>query len=157
GSILDSLAPWNADPREPFAGRLDLSRVGAYGHSAGANAVEVLSSRDPRIQAVLLLDPGVTDSTWATAKPTLLLFAENRDFISRNEQLASQIAEERSAFEHHLTSGFWMTVLGSDHMMFSDVSAVSSFSSPTQSPAQLATAQAVTVGFFREVFQGVHS
>lgn len=157
--ILDSLPAWNADPRQPFAGRLDLSRVGAYGHSAGANAVEVLASRDPRVRAVLLLDPGVTDSTWATARPTLLLFAENRDFLSRpgNEQLVAGVMAERTAFERHLSTGFWMTILGSAHMMFADVSAVPAFSSPVQSRPQLATAQAVVVAFFDEALGGNRS
>ncbi|HKR56664.1 MAG TPA: hypothetical protein VJS20_10195 [Gemmatimonadales bacterium] len=157
--ILDSLPAWNADPRQPLAGRLDLSRVGAYGHSAGANAVEVLASRDPRIRAVLLLDPGVTDSTWATARPSLLLFAENKDFLSRpgNEQLVADVMRERTAFERHLSTGFWMTILGSAHMMFADVSAVPAFSSPVQSGPQLATAQAVVVAFFDEALGGKRS
>jgi dienelactone hydrolase len=154
--MLDSLPAWNADRRLRIAGRLDLSRIGAYGHSAGANAVEVLMSRDPRIGAELLLDPGLTDSVWATDRPTLLLFAENREFLSRpgNEQLVADVTRERAAFERHLSTGFWMTIRGSAHMMFSDVSAISAFASPVQAAPELATAQAVVVAFFDEVFRG---
>lgn len=158
-AILDWLQEWNDRPGNLLRGRLDLSRIGAYGHSAGANAVEVLAARDPRVKALALLDPGITDSATATPKPTLLALAENRAFLGRpgNDSLVAQITRERAAYERHLTNGFWMTISGSDHMMFSDISAVPAFNSATDNPRELATAQAILVAFFQETLRGVRS
>jgi len=158
-AILDWLPSWDADPKQPFAGRLDLSRISAYGHSAGGNAVEALAARDDRVKSVLLLDPGITDTTLATTKPTLLLLAENRAFLSRprNAALAAQLIRERAAFTRHLAHGFRLTIVGGEHMLFADISAVPAFFNAPDAPQQLAAAQAVVVAFFDETLRGVRS
>ncbi len=50
-----------------------------------------------------------------------------------------------------------MMILGSDHRVFTDLSAVPAFSTTPDSPQALATAQAVVVGFVDETRHGVHS
>ena len=41
----------------PLTGKLDLSRVGVYGHSTGGGATVVLCAADPRCKAALAMDP----------------------------------------------------------------------------------------------------
>ena len=55
--VLDQLALVNSGAiASPLVGRLDLARVGLYGHSTGGGAVVVACSRDPRCQAGLTMD-----------------------------------------------------------------------------------------------------
>ncbi len=55
--VLDQLTVWNEADANPFFGRLDLSRVGAYGHSTGGGAVIQFCGTDARCKAVLGMDP----------------------------------------------------------------------------------------------------
>ena len=54
---LDQLEAWNEAGSHPFAGKLDLSRVGVYGHSTGGGAAIQFCGTDVRCVAVLGLDP----------------------------------------------------------------------------------------------------
>ena len=54
---LDQLAAWNEAGSHPFEGKLDLSRVGVYGHSTGGGAAIQFCGTDVRCVAVLGLDP----------------------------------------------------------------------------------------------------
>jgi predicted dienelactone hydrolase len=55
--VLDQLAVMNTNVRSPFAGKLDLSRVGVYGHSTGGGAAIQFCGSDPRCKALLGQDP----------------------------------------------------------------------------------------------------
>ncbi|HJS20303.1 MAG TPA: hypothetical protein VJ785_16260 [Anaerolineales bacterium] len=54
---LDFLAGQNGDSDSPFFEKLDLSLVGAYGHSTGGGAVIQFCGTDPRCKALLGQDP----------------------------------------------------------------------------------------------------
>ena len=54
---LNFLTEANSDESNPFAGKLDLERVGAYGHSTGGGGVIQFCGTDPRCKAVLGMDP----------------------------------------------------------------------------------------------------
>ncbi len=54
---LDFLTEANSDENSLFAGKLDLERVGAYGHSTGGGGVIQFCGTDPRCKAVLGMDP----------------------------------------------------------------------------------------------------
>jgi predicted dienelactone hydrolase len=55
--VLDRLASLGRDPAtRPLADRLDLTRVGAFGHSTGAAVVVSSAQADPRIRAVMAYD-----------------------------------------------------------------------------------------------------
>ena len=57
---LDQLALINSRAIDsPLAGKLDLSRVGVYGHSTGGGATVVFCAADPRCKAALGMDPWV--------------------------------------------------------------------------------------------------
>ncbi|GAB4573428.1 MAG: carboxylic ester hydrolase [Anaerolineales bacterium] len=54
---LDQLTVWNEAEGNPFFSKLDLSRVGAYGHSTGGGAAIQFCGSDVRCDAVLGMDP----------------------------------------------------------------------------------------------------
>jgi predicted dienelactone hydrolase len=66
--VLDELTRRN-DSDERFAGRLDLSRVGFFGHSTGGGAVVIACSRDPRCKAL------VGQDTWIEPVPDAIVEA----------------------------------------------------------------------------------
>lgn len=151
--VLDHLSEWNRDPRDPLHDCLDTLRIGLYGHSGGANAVEMLA-RDARVKAIAAIDPGLADSTWATSKPTLLLLAENKRFFTAHPAEASDVDRERAAYLRRLPRGFAATILGSEHMSFSDLSAIPGFRSETETAEQLLASRAILLGFFQEALRG---
>ncbi|MBS4033281.1 MAG: hypothetical protein KGZ85_02345, partial [Ignavibacterium sp.] len=55
--LLDQLEGWNEAEGHPFAGKLDLNRVGVYGHSTGGGAAIQFCGTDMRCKAVLGMDP----------------------------------------------------------------------------------------------------
>ncbi len=68
-AVLDQLERWNAAEGHPFAGRLDLTRIGMSGHSFGAMTTQAVSGQrhagagisftDPRIRAAILFSPSL--------------------------------------------------------------------------------------------------
>lgn len=84
GFVLDRLGA--LAEAGPFAGRLDLDRVGALGHSVGGKAAVVACLRDPRIDACANLDgwpmhPHV--ELYGLDQP--FLFLEDRRDVTRAE------------------------------------------------------------------------
>jgi dienelactone hydrolase len=155
--IVDHLSRWNADPVYPLFHRLDTLRIGLYGHSGGANAVEVVSSSDSRVRAIAALDPGLTDTAWATSKPTLFLLAENKALFARDTALSSSVARERRDFARHAGNAFWITIRGTEHMSFADISAIPAFQLSADGPAHIAASRRVLLEFFDESLRGVRS
>lgn len=62
---LDFAAAANEDPKSPYYGHLDLSKVGVMGHSQGSSGAG-LAAADSRVQSVILFNGGDTN-----AKPFL--------------------------------------------------------------------------------------
>jgi predicted dienelactone hydrolase len=54
---LDHLSFLSTNLQSPFGGKLDLSRVGVYGHSTGGGAAIQFCGTDPRCKALLGQDP----------------------------------------------------------------------------------------------------
>jgi predicted dienelactone hydrolase len=67
----------------PLAGRLDLSRLGAFGHSFGGAAAAEFCRRDRRCRAAASLDGGLwTDPGRAgLSRPFLQLFGEHPEYV----------------------------------------------------------------------------
>src|SRR5207302_7702132 len=76
---LDQVAKLDSDPQSPFFARLDLSHVGAFGHSYGGAAAASACYEDERIQAGIDIDgsPRGKRSTWKLSKPFLLLQSDH--------------------------------------------------------------------------------
>jgi predicted dienelactone hydrolase len=94
---LDFLEGQNADPESQFFGLLDLSRVGAYGHSTGGGAAIQFCGTDPRCKAVLGMDPfmrPVSTEVLETgiSQPAFFMFSQSwaGDPASRSNKLFEQ-------------------------------------------------------------------
>jgi predicted dienelactone hydrolase len=93
-AVLDALATWNADAKNPLAGRLDLGKIGMSGHSFGAVTTEAVSGEtfptlgtkltDARIKAAIAFSPsaprsGTRDQAFAAVKIPWLLMTGTKD------------------------------------------------------------------------------
>jgi hypothetical protein len=86
---LDWLTAENAREGGPYFGKLDLSKVGATGHSQGGGGA-VMAGRDPRITVTAPIMPAVRDAAAPTQQhgPMLLLSAGIDTFVSPERQQA---------------------------------------------------------------------
>ncbi len=121
---LDTFTTLNAaDPSGRFTGLLDLSRVGAFGHSTGGGASIQFCSIDPRCKAAFAMDAWMTPVSvqvlnTGTDRPLLFLFSETFP-TATNWQLFDQLAV-------HLTGPVTIaTIQGTSHYDFSDLPALS--------------------------------
>ncbi|MBI5825120.1 MAG: hypothetical protein HZB18_13910 [Chloroflexi bacterium] len=55
--VLNQLSDWDKEAGNPFVKKLDLERVGVYGHSTGGGAAIQFCGTDSRCKAVLGMDP----------------------------------------------------------------------------------------------------
>jgi pimeloyl-ACP methyl ester carboxylesterase len=69
---LDSLTAFNSDPASPFHQKVDLTRVGATGHSQGG-AGAIAAGLDPRVDTVVVQEAGGNGNP---AGPVLFLAGE---------------------------------------------------------------------------------
>lgn len=121
-----------------LAGRLDLDKIGVFGHSLGGNAALELARLDARCKAVVNLDGGIWSEvgTLGVDLPNLLILA---DHVEMTEPCADVVA--RGIYpsvawceaERALTFSAWRTVYergqpgyatriaGSGHISFLDV------------------------------------
>jgi dienelactone hydrolase len=92
--VLDYLALINTSVRSPFGGRLDLSRVGVYGHSTGGGAAIQFCGTDARCKALLGMDPFMRPVSaevleQGVTPPAFFMFSQHwvDDVNSRNNEL----------------------------------------------------------------------
>jgi dienelactone hydrolase len=129
-AVLDQLALLNADdPR--FAGRLDLERVGAFGHSFGGATAAAAMIADDRFVAGIDMDgslygPALTESVEG---PFMLMFSQAalQAAPSAEELAAAGLTEDEfaalmaeteaqwQAFYEGLEPGYWLTLADSGH------------------------------------------
>jgi dienelactone hydrolase len=74
--VLDALDAMNRDAASPFYGRLDMTRVGALGHSFGGAVGAEAAIEDNRIKAVLDLDGSLFGRMQREGLPKPLMFIE---------------------------------------------------------------------------------
>jgi hypothetical protein len=89
--------------------------------------------------------------------PAVLLNAENAGFMRTNPEEARAMAEERNEFVRSARPGVQITLLGAEHMSFTDMAAVKAFARPGDGQALLATARAVLAEAFGEFLLGKRS
>jgi predicted dienelactone hydrolase len=115
--ILDQLALLNAGALPSLlAGRLDLTRVGLYGHSTGGGAVVIACSQDPRCQA------GLGQDAWLGPVPHGILaqgLPQPFMFV-RSEVWASSENDARLAelYGNLAGDGYRLTIAGTRHYDF---------------------------------------
>jgi predicted dienelactone hydrolase len=105
---------------EGVAGRLDLDRLGALGHSFGGDAALQWCRSDPRCLAAANLDGALWTEVGRTGleRPVLQVLAEHREFAVTGEQaVAAGAAPDISWFEaeKEITFGGWRTVQEHGH------------------------------------------
>jgi predicted dienelactone hydrolase len=120
--LLDQLTAWNEAGDNPFFEKLDLSRVGAYGHSTGGGGVIQFCGTDPRCDAVLGMDPFMRPVSAEViengiSQPSFYMFSQGwvDDVESKNNKLFNQ-------FYPNANNSFGVIGIdGTKHFDFSDL------------------------------------
>jgi hypothetical protein len=110
--VLNEVSRENKDPQSPLFERLDMTRVGAFGHSFGGAASAGACYFDSRIGAGLNLDgaPHGKRSTWKFPQPFMLVRSGKRAY-------RDSAAED---FLKDLAIGYRVVIKGSTHHAFTD-------------------------------------
>jgi dienelactone hydrolase len=123
GFALDRLALLNAaDPSGKFKGRLDMTRVGLFGHSFGGAVSAQFCAQDSRCTAGIDVDGSLQGSVIQRGihKPFMFLLSGEGDFSSGPEvrQFQSEIQSvyDRLPPDRRLRA----TIRGASHFTFSD-------------------------------------
>jgi predicted dienelactone hydrolase len=123
GFVLDRLSQLNAsDPSGRFTGRLDMTRVGVFGHSFGGAAAAQFCSQDSRCKAGIDIDGSLHGSVIETGigKPFLFLLSSQGDFSSDAENRQFR-AEIQSVYDRlPVDARLRVAIRGAGHFTFSD-------------------------------------
>ncbi|NJK47723.1 hypothetical protein HC931_05660 [Candidatus Gracilibacteria bacterium] len=113
--VLNELDRLNLDdPQGLFTGRLDLSRVGIFGHSLGGDTAIEAMWRDRRLQAGINMDGG----SYGT-----LLRSGNRDSLNRPFLIMSHDGADNALqlfYQRLTTNAYRLIIKGSKHSTFMD-------------------------------------
>lgn len=123
GFALDRLARLNAsDPTGKFTGRLDMTRVGLFGHSFGGAQAAQFCSQDSRCKAAIDIDGSLHGPVIQNGlhQPFLFLGSSQGDFSSDAE--VHQIVADLHAVYDRLPTDqrLWVTIRGANHFTFTD-------------------------------------
>jgi predicted dienelactone hydrolase len=171
--VLDEMERWNrAGSAGPPAGRMELAKVGVFGHSFGGALAANLCNADPRVVAGINMDGWMFGDGLRNgiAKPFFFMSGGNGRGPDRLaiEKLAGdqRIEGERDlvdwqAMESSLKrfGGYHLTILGSSHGNFSDLvlfERVSAFMGPRRFDPYRAfeIVNAYTLAFFDRYVRG---
>jgi len=120
--VLDHLERLNAqDPSGKFTGRLDMTRVGVFGHSFGGAAAAQFCSQDSRCKAGIAVDGSLRGSVIRVGihKPFMFILSGHGDFSSSAET-RQIMAEIQSVYDRLPPDGRLRIVIrGANHFTFS--------------------------------------
>jgi len=121
--ILDRLGQLNAsDTSFKFMGRLDLTRVGMFGHSFGGATAAQFCSEDSRCKAAIDLDGSLHGNVLQTGihKPFMFLMSGEGDFSS-NAEVGQIGADIQSVYDRlPAESRLRISIRGANHFTFTD-------------------------------------
>jgi dienelactone hydrolase len=121
--VLDRLEQLNAsDASGKFTRRLDMTRVGVFGHSFGGATAAQFCSQDSRCKAGIDVDGSLHGSVIQTGihKPFMFLVSERGDFSS-DEEVGQILADIQSVYDRLPADGrLRITIRGANHFTFSD-------------------------------------
>lgn len=149
--VLDQLEMLNTDGGGDFAGRMDLARVGAMGHSLGGIAASEACRADPRFQACLNLDglqPGGPFSAVANTE------APNQPFMFITKE--SVLPDRDIAQLKSIPSGsYWVVIYAASHESFTDAPALmpSLLPIPNEADLTLDLIRTYTLAFFNQTLK----
>lgn len=123
GYVLDRLGQLNAsDPSRRFTGRLDMTRVGIFGHSFGGAQAAQFCSQDPRCKAGIDVDGSLHGSVIQSGIPTPFMFlgSGEGDFSSSAEVREVEF-DIKSVYDRLPANGrLRVSIRGANHFTFSD-------------------------------------
>jgi predicted dienelactone hydrolase len=110
-----------ADPSSKFTGRLDMQRLGMFGHSFGGAQALQFCHDDPRCRAGIDVDGAPFGSVVQEGlkQPFMFIFSDHSGEIS--DPASSQIHADIESIYGRLPNGrFLITIRGAHHFSFSD-------------------------------------
>ena len=123
GYVLDRLGQLNtSDPSRRFTGRLDMTRVGIFGHSFGGAQAAQFCSKDPRCKAGIDIDGSLHGSVIQSGIPTpfMFLLSGEGDFSSSAEVREVEF-DIKSVYDRLPANGrLRVSIRGANHFTFSD-------------------------------------
>lgn len=121
--VLDRLERLNrSDPTGKFTGRLDMTRVGLFGHSFGGAQAAQFCSQDSRCKAVIDVDGSLHGSVIQNGlhQPSMFLGSSQGDFSS-NAEVRQILADLHSVYDRlPADKRLWVTIRGANHFTFDD-------------------------------------
>lgn len=121
--VVDRLEQLNArDPSGRFTGRLDMTRVGVFGHSFDGAQAAQFCSQDSRCKAGIDVDGSLHGSVIQAGihKPFMFLLSGHGDFSSGAE-VRQILADIQSVYDRLPADGrLRVVVRGANHFTFSD-------------------------------------
>jgi hypothetical protein len=136
--VADQLEHVNAGAEGLLAGRLDLGRLGGFGHSFGGNAALQWCRNDGRCRAAANLDGALWTEVGRAGlhRPALQLLAEHPEFaLSAAAAVTAGVATDAAAYDtekaiaydgwrtvqQQARPGYTLQVEGASHLSFMDV------------------------------------
>ncbi|WP_337035443.1 alpha/beta hydrolase family protein [Paenibacillus illinoisensis] len=133
--VLDTLTQWNKhDPNGLLEGKLDLDRVGIFGHSYGGATTAEALAQDERFKAGLSLEGGFwgTVSTTAMKQPFMYIMSGETaksfapDATEKDKVFYPEFEPDLDhVMTHSLNDTYYLTVDGFFHQSFTDISLIS--------------------------------
>ena len=164
GFALDFLGSQHAAADSPFAGSLDMDRVGAFGHSNGGGAAIQFAGTDARCRAVFGEDPFLRSVSLevrerGVAHPSFFMFSQEwaDEPESRNNELLDEFLSRTSC------SLGVVSVRGTRHYDFSDLPLVSPLArvlglkGPINGRRVVSIVNEYLLGFFDMTLKGTRS
>ena len=137
-SVADRLERLETEPAAPIGGRVDLTRLGAFGHSFGGNAALEWCRTDPRCRAAVNLDGTLWNDVGRVGldRPALEILAQHPEFaLSGDEAVRAGLAQQADWHDadramayngwrtvHHTAQpGYTVQIDGATHLSFMDI------------------------------------
>jgi predicted dienelactone hydrolase len=111
-----------SDSSGKFAGRLDMTRVGIFGHSFGGAQAAQFCSQDSRCKAGIDIDGAPFGSVIQTGmhKPFMFLLSGRGDF-STDAEIGQIVADIQSIYDRLPADGrLRIVIAGANHFLFND-------------------------------------
>lgn len=163
---LNQLEKLNADSKSLLQGRLDLSRVGVFGHSFGAASANQWAKEDARVRAAVAIDGtllGDVASDPIIPKPLMVMHsAVTMDRMKRNPQLQGKKPAELISLLRHGKPAYYLGIAGTAHSFVSDMGVMPFFTGwppvlNTKPARALDLARAYVAAFFEQHLAGKSS